>query len=88
MVLIGQYPSFPRVTSCVVEMNATQIVVRCDENAHERYEGRDLGGGHYVFDALELEGKRSLHRAPDYPILQGIWFDSATRGMWRIELKT
>lgn len=51
------------------------------------YTGRNLGGGHYELAAPEVHGRAMLHRAPDAEVLNGVWEEGGTSGMWRVYLR-
>ena len=71
---------------CVVKIDDEEILVEYDDDGLVQYRGKNEGNGHFHLYAPDVDGNASLHRFPNCLFLEGSWFESSYRGMWRIEL--
>lgn len=70
-----------------VRLDGDELVVSYEgDSGWVVYRGTDLGGGHYVLSAPEVDGRAVLHRIPKGENLEGFWEEGRTRGMWRVYL--
>lgn len=73
---------------CVVRIDDQGILVEYQDNGEIRqYRGPDRGNGHFELEAIDINGRASLHMFPGSVILEGSWIEASYRGMWRIKLE-
>lgn len=74
---------------CEVRINdeSGEIAISYEsDDGYTVYSGIESGDGRYMLECKEAQGKASLHRFPNGPILEGYWEENGLKGMWRIEL--
>ena len=72
---------------CEVVLNDGRVALSyAVEGGHDRYEGPEVGPGHYELSCLHTPGKATLHTFKGSKILEGFWMEAGQKGMWRITL--
>jgi len=55
-----------------------------DDQTQNYYKGQAKASGHYELQAVDFDGRATLHGFRNSCILEGSWIEEGRRGMWRI----
>ena len=78
--------TFDQPCSVTFENGFITIYYLDDETACY-YKGQAKAPGHYELQAVDFDGRATLHGFKDSRILEGSWIEESRRGMWRIVCK-